>query len=134
MFECVKPLRQRQASVCSSQASSSDITRCPRPSPSARTLSEVELMAREYIAATTDVVLDDVSVDVILEQIGAVSGIRERIDRINAERREASQLEEHARADAADLAQALVRENVPLRDVGTALNVSHQRAHQLIQG
>ncbi len=89
-------------------------------------------MAREYIAATLDVALADVAVDLSLDSIGEVAGIRERLARIADERQQGSALEQRATAEAAALARELVAANVPLRDVGAVLGVSFQRAHQLV--
>lgn len=98
----------------------------------ARRLSEAELMARELIAVTLNVPLADVDVTVDVQAVGPITDLRERLDRIEAERKQATELERQATRDAAELARALVELNVPLRDVGTVLGVSHQRAHQLV--
>jgi transposase-like protein len=37
-------------------------------------------------------------------------------------------------AEAAAIARDLAEEDVPMRDLGEVLHVSHQRAHQLIHG
>lgn len=98
----------------------------------ARRLSEAELMAREYIAVTLDVPLEDVAVDVHVEKVGPVTNIEDRIAAIEAERAKAAELERQATAEAAQLAKDLAAAKVPLRDVGSILGVSHQRAHQLV--
>lgn len=98
----------------------------------ARRLSEAALMAREYIAVTLDVSLDDVAVDVHVEKVGPVTDIEDRLAAIEAERARAAALERQATAEAARLARDLVAAQVPLRDIGAILGVSHQRAHQLV--
>lgn len=99
----------------------------------ARRLSEAELMAREYIAVTLDVPIKDVAVDVHVESVGSVKDIETRLATIEAERQKAAELERQATADAAQLAKDLAAAQVPLRDVGSILGVSHQRAHQLVK-
>lgn len=100
----------------------------------ARRLSEAGLMARELIAVTRDIPLDEVDVTVTIEAIGEVTDIAERLARIAIERQQAAELERHASLEAAQLAKALSDLDVPLRDVGAVLGVSHQRAHQLVHG
>ncbi len=91
-------------------------------------------MARELIAVTLDVPIDEVSVVVTLEPIGELSDIPDRIARIGSGREQALELERQATREAAELAKALAALDVPLRDVGTVLGVSHQRVHQLVRG
>jgi hypothetical protein len=98
----------------------------------ARRLSEAELMARELIAVTLDVPIDEVSVVVHFEPISGLDDIAYRIAGVAAMREEATALEKRASQEAADLAARLAERGIPLRDVGTLLGVSHQRAHQLI--
>lgn len=100
----------------------------------ARRLGEVELMAREFIAVSTGLSLDEVEVDVTLAPVGGLSDISERLVRIASDRAEAAELERRATREAAALAKALSERNVPVRDVGAILGVSHQRAHQLVRG
>jgi predicted RNase H-like HicB family nuclease len=98
----------------------------------ARRLTEAELMAREYIAVTLDLKVEDVAVDVTVTAVGSITGIEDRLKAIREERARAAELERQASAEAARLARELAAANVPLRDVGTILGVSHQRAHQLV--
>lgn len=98
----------------------------------ARRLSEAELMAREYIAVTLDIPLEDVAVNMRVKTVGAVADIEERLAAIEEERSKSLALERQATADAAQLARDLVAADVPLRDVGVILGVSHQRVHQLV--
>src|SRR5207248_1616496 len=46
----------------------------------------------------------------------------------------ARKLEEKVAALMVETARNLAKADVPLRDIGTALEVSHQRVHQLLQG
>jgi len=98
----------------------------------ARRLAEAEDMARDYIAVTLDVPADSFSIDVEIDGIGAVRDVSAKVRRIREERAKAAELEHQASTEAQELAKALVTEHVPLRDVGAILDVSHQRAHQLV--
>ena len=100
----------------------------------ARRLGEVELMAREFIAVSQDLPLDEVDVEVTLAPVGGISDISERLVKIAADRAEAAELERRATREAAALAQALSERDIPVRDVGAILGVSYQRAHQLVRG
>lgn len=98
----------------------------------ARRLGEVEQMARELIAVTLDVPLGDVNVDVDVTAAGHVTNISGRAKQIRLERERAAELERSAVQHAAQLARQLAAEDVPVRDIGTVLGVSYQRAHQLL--
>ena len=97
----------------------------------ARHIGEAELMARELIAVTLDVDLDDVAVDVHVMSAGKVREIDSRASAIKAARVKADALEREASAESERLAHELVEQEVSLRDIGAILGVSHQRAHQL---
>lgn len=96
-----------------------------------RRLADAGQMARELVAVTLDTPLDDIDVHVTVERVAGLD-VREVLDTVAAERAEAARLEADATSRARDLARALVADNVPLRDVGTILCVSHQHAHQLV--
>lgn len=100
----------------------------------ARRLGEAELMARELIAVTKGIALDEVEVDVdlMLDLADGISDVPARVAAIAANREQAAELERHATLEAASLAKALSANNIPVRDVGAILGVSHQRAHQLV--
>lgn len=98
----------------------------------ARRLAEAELMAREYIAATTGTALEDVQVQVHVGMIGDVD-VPARLARIRAEREEAARIELTAAEETKALVAELTNQGVPLRDIGSALGISYQRAHQLTQ-
>lgn len=98
----------------------------------ARRLDEVEQMAREYIAVTTDVPLSRVSVEIsgiaadgrdLLEAKTLVDGLRRRAKDLEAV------VAELTREVAATLTDAAV----PVRDVSTVPGISHQRVSQLAQ-
>ncbi|WP_327636533.1 type II toxin-antitoxin system HicB family antitoxin [Kribbella sp. NBC_00482] len=98
----------------------------------ARRLDEVERMAREYIAVSTDVPLSKVAVEVagieadgrdLLEAKTLVDGLRRR----------AKELEALVAELTREVASALTDASVPVRDVSSVLGVSHQRVSQLVQ-
>jgi hypothetical protein len=97
----------------------------------ARRLGEVESMARSLIALTLDVAPDSFNIAVELE---AVEGIRltERLDQLHADQAAAVAAEDKARAEIRALARDLAERGVTVRDIGTMLDVSFQRAQQLI--
>jgi hypothetical protein len=98
----------------------------------ARRLAEAELMSREWIAVTLGVPLNDVSVEVTVERVGRVD-VAKRLAAIRRERERATELEREAIQHTAALAKELAAEDVPVRDIGAALGVSFQRAHQLVK-
>ncbi|SDS21985.1 hypothetical protein SAMN04488543_1303 [Friedmanniella luteola] len=96
----------------------------------ARRLGEVEQMAREAIAVTTDAPVDGVQVELRLPDLGLVKA--SRLADLYRERAEIAEREVRLAAETRDVAVGLVDAGVPLRDVGEILGVSHQRVHQLV--
>lgn len=97
----------------------------------ARRLSEAADMARELVAVELEVPISSVEIELNLQSVGAVKDINKTIRRVEADRQKANELEREASALMVKLAKDLAKENVPLRDVGTVLGVTYQRAHQL---
>lgn len=97
-----------------------------------RRLASADQMAADLVAVTLDIDVDDVEIELRFEQVGAVNDISRSLREIRAEREQASLLEQTARKRTSELARQLAREDVPVRDIGTILGVSHQRAHQLL--
>jgi hypothetical protein len=97
----------------------------------ARRLSEAGLMAREWIALALGVPVADVDVEVTVAAVGGVD-VSGRLGAIRAQREGAAVMEREAAAGAAQLAKDLADAGVPVRDIGAALGVSFQRAHQLV--
>ena len=95
----------------------------------ARTLREVEPMARDLIAIMDDIPADSFNLDVT---ITLPADVRAELDRSVEFREQAAR----SQAQAAQLARRAARRlrdyGLPLQDVGQALGVSFQRAKQLI--
>jgi hypothetical protein len=98
----------------------------------ARRLAEADLMAREWIAVTLDVPIEQIAVKVTVERVGDID-VAGRLAAIRHERERAAALEREAIGRAAALAKALADQNISVRDIGVALGVSFQRAHQLVK-
>jgi hypothetical protein len=98
----------------------------------ARRLADVDQMVREFIAVSLDLALDEITVTVKVESVGALNNVAEIVDSIKAEREQAHALEQQVNEESERLAKALTAEAVPFHDVGVILGVSHQRAHQLV--
>jgi hypothetical protein len=96
----------------------------------ARRLADAGLMARELIAVTLDVPVEDIEVTVTVAAVDGID-VAAIVATIRDERATAARLERDASARAAALARDLVAKGLPMRDVGSILGVSHQRAHQL---
>lgn len=97
----------------------------------ARRLSEAHEMARDYIAVALDMPVADVKVRMTIADIADIH-VRETLTDIRNTREEAEALEAEARVRAEMLAKRLARAEVPVRDIGTLMGISFQRAHQLV--
>ena len=98
----------------------------------ARRLGEVELMAREFVAVSLKEPLEDIEVTVVLDTVGSLVHIQDRIVAIERDRSMSEALARKASQEAASLAKKLAEQDVPVRDIGAVLGVSFQRAHQLV--
>lgn len=98
----------------------------------ARRLGEAGLMARELVAITLDIPVDEVEVEVVVSTIGDVD-VMAALERIEEKRAEAARIERQATDGTRALASALRGEGVALRDIGTVLGVSHQRVDQILK-
>ena len=96
----------------------------------ARNLREVDLMARDLVATVLDIDPESVQVDVTVLLPESARSHLSNAERLRAEaaRANASAANE-ARAAAKELAES----GLTLRDIGQALGVSYQRAHQLVR-
>lgn len=97
----------------------------------ARRLSDAEQMARELIALETGTAIADVAVTVHVRLAKDGGDLVERAQRIKAERARAEQAEAAASEMSRQLAHELAAAQVPVRDIGSLLDVSYQRASQL---
>lgn len=95
----------------------------------ARTLREVQVMARDLVSVMTGVESESVELDVTIE---LPADVREHLQRVRALRDEAAAAQSLAAAELRAAARDLRDLGMPIRDVGAALGVSHQRAHQLM--
>jgi len=97
-----------------------------------RRLGEVEQMAQEYIAVTLDVPISSVTTSIAHIRVGDadVTEVRAEVEELRKTAREAEgKAAALMRATAANLSAA----EVPIRDIGTVLGVSFQRADQLVK-
>jgi predicted RNase H-like HicB family nuclease len=98
----------------------------------ARNLAEAEKMARSLIAITLDVEHDSFDIELAIDHVGDVADVSAQMADI-AELRERSALQEReATAKATALAKQLANEGLTMRDIGSVLGVTFQRAHQLV--
>jgi hypothetical protein len=95
----------------------------------ARRLTEVERMARSIISLAQEVDRDSFDVAV---SIRLPDDVRSEIDRTRRLRDQADEANQEAAVSARSAARKLYDTGMPLRDVGTVLDVSYQRAHQLV--
>ena len=95
----------------------------------ARALSEVEDMARDYIAGFLDCSEDSFDIAVTIELPEDVAA---HLARATALRDQEAQARTEAAEESRAAARALRSNGLTIREVGTALGVSHQRAQQLI--
>lgn len=99
----------------------------------ARRISEAEDMARDWLALTLGVAVEDVKVKVEVEDVSGID-VAGALASIDATRHEADTLRASALEQAEALAKKLAAKDIPVRDIGTILGVSFQRAHQLVTG
>lgn len=97
----------------------------------ARRLADVEDMARSYIAVDQDLAPSEIQ---LVNPRVWVEGkdLSETMKEILALRAAAKESEEAAAALMVRTARELAADDVPLRDIGEVLDVSHQRVHQLL--
>lgn len=93
----------------------------------ARRLGESALMAREWIAVSTDTPIGDISVRVEGVEVPGLGDVAARATAIVDARMAA----EAAQRDAIDFARELTKAGVPVRDTAALLQVSPQRISQL---
>ena len=95
----------------------------------ARTLREVQLMARDLIATMAGVAPDSVELTIDIALPDEVATHLKQAEQLREQSRRA---QSSAAAEVRQAARLLAEQGLSLRDVGTALGVSYQRAHQLV--
>lgn len=95
----------------------------------ARRLAEAEQMARELIALETQTAVEAVRVAVRV-QLGDID-LTACAQEVKTARAEAEAAEARGLLAARNLARELAAAGVPVRDIATLLEVSHQRVSQL---
>lgn len=95
----------------------------------ARRLSEVDEMARDLIAIMEDVDPDSIELRV---EVQLPDDVEDHLARANELRELAAHAQSEAAAEARLAARSLADRGMPLREIGRALHVSYQRAHQLV--
>lgn len=95
----------------------------------ARNLREIEPMARDLIAVMEQVPADSFSVDIDIQRPATVAARLHRAKELAAV---AAAAQSESAAEVRLAARELHDDGVPLRDIGTILGVSFQRAHQLV--
>src|SRR5690606_33473274 len=95
----------------------------------ARSLGEVEVMARDLIAVMTDEPADTLELEV---HIDLPTQARHHLEEAARLRDVAATTNHQAAAEARAAAAALRADGLTVRDIGHALGISYQRAHQLI--
>ncbi len=97
----------------------------------ARNLGEVEPMARDLIAVMQEIDPQSFSLDVSVELPDEVTV---HLKRSQALRQESDRTKHLAAQEVRVAAKELRERGLTVRDIGAALAVSYQRAHQLISG
>ena len=96
-----------------------------------RRLAAIETATREAIAVTLDTSPDSFDVEMSIRPIGDIDVETIRTE-INRAQQTVEALEREVSARSKELTRSLAEEGVPVRDIGTIIGLSHQRAHQLI--
>jgi 1,6-anhydro-N-acetylmuramate kinase len=93
----------------------------------ARNLREVDMMASDLIEIMTEEKNPQLDVRIELPD-----SVQSKLDAMNNYRHQAHELEEQATREQAEAIRSLHESGMPYRDIGTALGISYQRAHQLV--
>lgn len=97
----------------------------------ARTVGEIEAMARDLVATLRGVDPDALDLQVDIQLPGSA---RERLDRVIRLREREAAAKREAAAETRAAATELKQAGLSLRDIGKLLGVSFQRAGQLTKG
>ena len=96
-----------------------------------RSVKEIDLMVRDYISIMTDTAPDsfDVTMQLVLPDDVAAT-----LKRAGELRDIADNARREAAVESRRAAKALRASGLTVRDIGAALGISFQRAHQLVKG
>jgi hypothetical protein len=106
-----------------------DVPEVPAAHSQARRLDQAEDVARDLIALMTDTDPQTFDVDI---HVQIPEQVRVDLQRAEELRRQAASSQHEAALLARGAARRLHDDGLPLRDIGKLLQVSHQRAHQLV--
>lgn len=106
-----------------------DVPEVPAAHSQARRLDQAEDVARDLIALLTDAEPNSFDLDV---RVQLPDDVRADLDRAEELRKDAARSQHEAALLARSAARRLHEDGLPLRDIGRLLQVSHQRAHQLV--
>jgi hypothetical protein len=98
----------------------------------ARRLSEVEYMARDYLALATHTPIDQISVEIASIEVPGHGDISRPARQLAEDRKRAAEDVARAQEFTAQYARDLVALKIPIRDVADLLDVSFQRVSQLV--
>lgn len=98
----------------------------------ARRLSEVDYMARDYIALVTHTPIDKIAVHAVSIEVPPYGNVVGEARQIVAERGAAAKAAVEAQEHAARYAKELAGAKIPVRDVADLLGLSFQRVSQLV--
>jgi hypothetical protein len=98
-----------------------------------RRLQDGPQMARELIAASREAAVDDIEVSIRVDTVEGYA-VGSAVERALEARVSAADAEARAAELTREVARDLADRQIPLRDIGVILGISHQRAHQLIVG
>lgn len=97
----------------------------------ARRFRDVQRMAAEAIALTTDAGVDDIHVTVDVADVAGIA-LADSVAAIASARQQRDDLEARLAEETRALARRLAAAGITVRDIGDLIGVSFQRAHQLI--
>jgi hypothetical protein len=97
----------------------------------ARRSSEIEDLARSFIAVSTDTPLADIRIRITSINVAGIGDIAVHARTIEDARNDAANALQAAQHQAADYARALTDAGMPVRDAAQLLHVSPQRISQL---
>jgi hypothetical protein len=95
----------------------------------ARTLTEVDRMARDYIAGMLEV--NQATIDLAV-RINLPGEVTEHLEATGAAREAEAVAREQAAAESRAVARALQHADLTEREIGRVFGTCHQRAHQLV--